>query len=200
MIDHAGRKVRRGRLVSCGYATLFMLALAGCAATPDIPRVTVRSANLSEPNFVLHDLRPESSRTSRLGTGTIFLGDENFEVPPPRLIALRFTEKLGGLVQGRQVSLLEFQARLTLPEFQTYPGMPLESEALGRLLKLPQLGYPHHANVSLRGEMGGETFTGAASIQFYLGSGKSETAEAFDAALNDASDSLQALLVRLDSK
>ncbi len=72
--------------------------------------------------------------------------------------------------------------------------MPLASEILGRRLGLPQLGYPHYANVSLRGVIQQQEFSGAKSVQFYLGTGEAEVAEAFDAAVNEAASNLRKLL------
>lgn len=170
--------------------------LLGCSSTAQTSRIRIASPGVqASHNFRLIDARSQESRVYRQDVNIQYLGDDNFEVAPVRLVTARLNEKLGDLLRGKEISLLEFQARISAPYFQTYPGMPPESELLGRMLRLPQLGNPHYANVSLRGAYQTQEFSGAKSVQFYLGSGESEISEAFEAAVSEAADKLRPLLM-----
>jgi hypothetical protein len=171
------------------------ITLSACASTAENAKIHISTSKpLDTQGFRLVDARAQDSRDYRQNGKSQYLGDSNFESPPTELIASRLNDKLGDLLKGREISLLHFQARITAPFFQTYPGMPLGAEVLGRALNLPQLGYPHYANVSLRGAYLQKEFSGAKSVQFYVGSGKSEVSEAFDGALGEAAASLRLLL------
>lgn len=170
--------------------------LLGCSSTAQTSRIRVASPGAQAlHDFRLIDARSQESRVYRQDVNIQYLGDDNFEVPPVRLVTARLYEKLGDLLRGKEISLLELQARISAPYFQTYPGMPPESELLGRTLRLPQLGNPHYANVSLRGTYQQREFSGTKSVQFYLGSGESEISEAFEAAVSEAADKLRPLLI-----
>lgn len=178
----------------CMLAVTF--AVAGCSSAPsmqkklNIPVSPVRAAS-----FTLVDARPDTARVFQQSGGTTFLGDENFETPPLRIIEDRFNAALGDKLKGKEITLIQFEPRVVAPEFQTYPGMPLAAELLGPYLKMPQLGYPHFANVSLRGVLDQNEFSGSGSVEFYLGSGYEELVEAFDAAIDDAVSNLKARLI-----
>lgn len=176
--------------------TALAVALSGCSSTAQTSRIQITSSTpLDTPGVRLIDTRTQQSRLYRRDASIQYLGDSNFQAPPAQLVAARLNENLGDLVRGKEISLLEFQARISAPSFQTYPGMLIEAELLGRALRLPQLGSPHYANVSLRGIYQQKEFSGAKSIQFYLGSGESEISEAFDAALSEAAINLRKLLM-----
>jgi hypothetical protein len=183
------------RLLACVSVAVALITVGGCSSTPSIQKkLKIQAANISAPSFNLVDVRPKDARVFRQTGSTTVLGDDNFEISPPRLIEGRFGTKLGEILKGKEITLLQFEARVTGPTFQTYPGMPLEAELLGPLLKLPQLGNPNYANVSLRGVIEQKEFSGNGSAQFYLGSGEAELTEAFDAAINDAAKHLQLVL------
>lgn len=179
--------------------TLFTIALtltAGCSSTAEFSKIRLEPTKpMGSPNFRLVDAREQDTLIYSKEGNTQYFGDSNFETPPVQIIAARFNEKLGGLLKGKEITLLHFRARITDPDLQTYPGMPIAAEILGKALKLPQLGYPHYAGVSLRGSYQQKEFTGDESVQFYLGSGESETSEAFNAAVSKAATNLQLLLM-----
>ena len=169
--------------------------LLGCSSRAQTSRIRIASPRAQESHdFRLTDARSRESRIYREDVNIQYLGDGNFEVSPVQLVATRLNERLGDLLRGKEISLLEFQARISAPSFQTYFGMPPASELLGRTLGLPQLGNPHYANVSLRGAYQQKEFSGAKSVQFYLGSGESEISEAFYAAVSEAAANLRPLL------
>ncbi len=172
------------------------LTVLGCSSTEKMSKIQIGSSSPQvSSDFHLVDARTQESRVYSQSGNIQYLGDSSFEVPPIRLVAARFDEKLGGLLKGKEITLSEFQVRITAPYPQTYPGMPLASEVLGKTLGIPQLGYPHYANVSLRGRYQQKEFSGSKSIEFYLGSGESEITEAFNAAVSAAASNLQSLLM-----
>lgn len=189
------RNLARGlSLLVCAVFT--GITVSGCSSTLHTTKIQIGSPGLHDmPSFRLIDARTQASRSYSQDGKVQYLGDSNFQSPPVKVVAARLNEKLGDLVHGKEISLLEFQARISAPEFQTYPGMPSQSEQLGIALGLPQLGNPHYANVSLRGIYRQKEFSGAKSVQFYLGSGESEIFEAFEAAVSEAATSLRLLLV-----
>ena len=196
MKKEAHRLLSKSGLLTWVCITVVGATLAGCSSTAQTSRIRIDSPKAqASHHFHLIDARTQESRVYRQDVNIQYLGDGNFEVPPVRLVATRLNEKLGDLLRGKEISLLEFQARISAPLFQTYPGMPLASELLGRTLGLPQLGNPHYANVSLRGAYQKTEFSGAKSVQFYLGSGESEISEAFETALSEAAANLRPLLM-----
>lgn len=186
------------RPLACIGVAAALVAVVGCSSAPSTQKkLKIPMATVSAPSFKLIDARPEAARVFQQTDRTTILGDENFEISPPRMVEGRFNAELGERLSGKEITLLQFDARVVAPGFQSYPGMPLAAELLGPYLKLPQLGYPHFANVSLRGVIDQNEFSGSGSVQFYLGSGEAELVEAFDAAINDAVKHLQ---VRLTNK
>ena len=195
------KSLLRGLLFKPATLTLVGIAfigatVSGCSSTAQMSRISISSSSPPNSQGVhLIDARTQDSRVYRQDVNIQYLGDSNFQVPPVQLVAARLNEKLGGLLHGKEISLLEFQARISAPYYQTYPGMPPAAELLGRTLGLPQLGNPHYANVSLRGVYQQKEFSGAKSVQFYLGSGESEIAEAFEAAVSEAATNLRPFLI-----
>lgn len=184
------------RLGALAWVVSIAAMISGCSSTAEQVKIRIGSPNtpkVATTNLIV-DSRPSESRIYSQDGKTQYLGDGNFNSPPVEVIATRFKESLGSLLDGQEISLLAFQARITSPGFQSYPGMPLASEILGRGLGLPQLGYPHYANVSLRGVVQQQEFSGGKSVQFYLGTGEAEVAEAFEAAVSEAANNLKKLL------
>lgn len=174
------------------------MTVFGCSSTAEKSKIRVAlSSPKVSPDFHLIDARTQDQRNySRQGKSQ-YLGDGNFEIPPIQLVANRFNEKLGGFLKGKEISIIYFRTRITAPYLQT-AGMPIEAalltEMFGEKLGLPQLGYPHYVNVSLRGVYQQQEFSGSNSVEFYLGTGESEASEAFDAAVSEAATNLQSLL------
>lgn len=188
------KNLLRGLLLVC--IAFVGATVSGCSSTVQMSRIPIGSSSPPNSQGVrLIDARTQDSRVYRQDVNIQYLGDSNFQVLPVQLVAARLDEKLGDLLRGKEISLLEFQARISAPYYQTYPGMPIEAELLGRTLGLPQLGNPHYANVSLRGIYQQKEFSGAKSVQFYLGSGESEIAEAFEAAVSEAATNLRPFLM-----
>lgn len=174
------------------------MTVFGCSSTAERSRIRVGLSNPKvSPDFNLIDARPQDQRNYRQEGKIQYLGDGNFETSPIQLVASRFNEKLGDLLKGKELSIVYLQTRISAPRFQT-TGMPMEAALLGEIfgekLGFPQLGYPHYANVSLRGVYQQQEFSGSKSVEFYLGTGESETSEAFDAAVSEAATNLQSLL------
>lgn len=188
----------KSRVITLICIAFVGMIVSGCSSTAEKSKIRVGSFNpKGSSDFHLVDARTEDQRNYSQ-TGKIqYLGDSNFEIPPIQLVATRFNEKLGVFLKGKEVSILYFQARITAPKFQT-AGMPIEAALLGAIfgekLGFPQLGYPHYANVSLRGIYQLQEFSGSNSVEFYLGTGESEISEAFDAAVSEAAANLQSLL------
>lgn len=175
------------------------MTVFGCSSTAEKSKIRVGLPNSKGPSdFHLVDARTQDQRNYSQRGKIQYLGDSNFELPPIQLVATRLNEKLGDLLKGKEVSIVYFRARITAPNFQTV-GMPIEAALLGEMfgekLGFPQLGYPHYANVSLRGIYQQQEFSGSKSVEFYLGTGESETSEAFDAAVSEAATNLQSLLM-----
>lgn len=195
MTTQGHRLLKKSRVLTGVRIAFIGTALLGCSSTPQTSRIRLASPSaLASHDFRLIDARSQESRSYRQGVGIQYFGDENFEDSPVRLLAARLNEKLGELLRGKEISLLELQARISAPSFETYPGMPPRSEQLGRTLGLPQLGNPHYANVSLRGVYQTKEFSGSKSVPFYLGSGKAEISEALEAAVSEAAANLRPLL------
>lgn len=174
------------------------MTVFGCSSTAEKSKIRVGLSNPKvSPDFHLIDARPQDQRNYSQKGKIQYLGDGNFEIPPIQLIASRFDEKLGDLLRGKEISIIYLQARITAPHFQT-AGMPIAAALLGEIfgekLGFPQLGYPHYVNVSLRGIYQQQEFSGSKSVEFYLGTGESETSEAFDGAVSGAATNLQSLL------
>lgn len=174
------------------------MTVFGCSSTAEKSKIRVGLSNPRvSPDFRLIDARPQDQRDYSQKGKIQYLGDGNFEISPIQLVASRFDEKLGDLLKGKEISIIYFQARITAPHFQT-AGMPIETALLGEIfgekLGFPQLGYPHYVNVSLRGIYQQQEFSGSKSVEFYVGTGESETSEAFDGAVSEAATNLQSLL------
>jgi hypothetical protein len=178
------------------FLTFSEVITVGCSSTAAMSKLRVGSTlPQGLVSFRLIDAREQDTLVYSQEGNTQYLGDNNFEALPIQLITARFNEKIGGLLKGKEITLLHFRARIADPNYQT-AGMPIGVAIIGEALKLPQLGNPRYAGVSLRGSYNQKEFTGDESVSFYLGSGESEISEAFNAAVNKAATKLQALLLQ----
>jgi hypothetical protein len=182
--------------------TFFLLGaisiLTGCASVSGDQKVHINAATAQKQvDFRLNDMRAAEERVYSNDRNLILLGDGNFEIPIDQLISEHLQNKLGAILDGKQISLVYFRVRLYFPNKDAGPppGVPLLIGLLGSALGAPRLDSPNHVNVSLRGVFKQTEFSGSKSISFMVGSGEAEVKEAFEAAISEAAINLKTLLV-----